>query len=622
MSRPDTLFDELAEYYDFLAAHPPFDGLDPEVLAELVRSLEVRYFRSGTSIFEAGASIDHLYVVRKGAVEVRGEDGALIAREGEGEMFGFPALLSGGIARREARCVEDTLVYTLPGEQFDALTQSHPRFARFFELAHEQRLRSGVQEDEGSTGLLAQPVRALVHRAPEFVPPDASVQAAAERMTAVRISSILVGTEGRMEGIVTDRDLRSRVLAAGLPGETAVEAVMTRSPVAIDADARALEALLTMTRHRIHHLPVLEGETVMGVVSATDLLRVQAAHPVFIVGEIHKQADPAGLASVCARLPGVVQRLARADVRAEEVGRVVSFVADAITERLVRLAEAEMGKAPCRFAFVGLGSQARGELGMGSDQDNALVLEAGGEVHDAYFQRLAEFVRDGLAMCGFPPCPGQVMGSNPEWRKPVDVWDGYFQRWIETPDPRALMNASVFFDMRTVVGDDELVRGLRERMLERAKRSELFLACLVRNALEYRPPLGFFRNFVLERGGQEGRALDLKLRGVVPVVGLARIYALSCGSPEISTRDRIRDSAERGGVSRSSAESLLDAHAFIAQVRMRHQTRLLSEDKKPDNFVVPDHLSSFERSHLKDAFRVVESLQTGLEYRFRTGMLG
>lgn len=623
MKRPDDLVDELADYFDFLKGHLPFSDLSPTDLVRVVRALEVSYHRSGSRVFTVGDHIKCLYVVRKGAVEVAGEDGVLIAREGEGDCFGFPALLTGGVARREALCVEDTLVYAIPEALFQDLRRREPKFDRFFGVAHESRLRSVLEEESsGGESLLAQPIRSLVRRDPVFIEPTATVRQAAERMAEHRIASVLVGNPSRMVGIVTDRDLRCRVLAQGLDGSALVQSIMTERPYTIDADARSLEALLTMTRHRVHHLPVDEHGRVIGVISATDLLRLQAAHPVYMVSDIHKQTSLEGLAAASRRLPGVVQRLAQADLRASEVGRVITFVADAITERLISLAQQEIGPAPARFAWVGLGSQARSELGLNSDQDNALVLEPGAEAHDAWFERLAEHVTRGLAACGFPPCPGDVMATNPTWRKNSADWGRYFTHWIETPDPRALLNASVYFDMRTVVGDEQLVSGVRGRMLEMAKRNQRFLACMARAALEHRPPIGFFRQFVLDKGGAEGKALDLKHRGIAPIVGLARVHALAVGSPEVETRARIEDAKDKGGMSAADAASLLDAHAFIAQVRLRHQANQLTQGIRPDNFVSPEALSSFERAHLKDAFKVVESLQSGLEYRFKTGMLG
>ncbi len=618
MQRPDELVDELADYFDFLKQHLPFAELPPVELARLLDGLEVSYHRAGVRIFAVGEQVRFLYVVRKGAVEVTGEDGSLISREGEGDCFGFPALLTGGVAKREARCVEDTLLYAVSDSKFHALRAAHPRFDRFFGQAHESRLHAGVEEQGG--GLLSQRVRDLVRRDPVFVPPEVTVREAAKRMASERIASVMVGEPGKLVGILTDRDLRSRVVAEGLDADTPVRAVMTPDPFRIDADDRSLEALLLMTRHRVHHLPVAQAGRIVGMVSATDLLRAQAAHPVYVVGEIQRQTTEDGLVEVSRRLPSVVQRLAQADLRASEVGRVITFVADALTERLIAIASMSLGRAPARYAWVGLGSQGRCELGLNSDQDNALLLEPG--VDDRWFAELAELVTHGLAACGFPPCPGDIMATNPRLRKGTDAWSADFARWMETPDTRALLNAATFFDMRTVHGDDRLVQDVRARMLEAAPKNQLFLAALARAALEHRPPIGFFRQFVLDRGGAEGKALDLKHRGIAPIVALARVHALAKGSPEVETRARIEDSAHRGSLSRSDAASLLDAHAFVAQCRLRHQAKQLAEGFRPDNFVSPDALSSFERAHLKDAFRVVEALQSGLEFRYKTGMLG
>lgn len=623
MQRPDDLVDELADYFDFLKDHDPFSDLSPEQLADTVRNLEVAYFRGGEEIFRIGDHVDGLYIVRKGAVEVSEEEGLLIAREGEGECFGFPALLTDGVARREARAVEDTLVYLVKKEAFNGLRSANPRVERFYAAAHEGRLRSVVQEQSGNrVGLLAQSLRSLVTPKTVFLTGEATVQEAAQKMAAQQVGSVLIGAPDGLEGILTDRDLRNRVLAKGLDGSVQIKDVMTPRPVTLDIDSRVLEALLTMTRYRVHHLPAVDDGVVVGVMSATDVLRAQANHPVYLVGEIKKQSNLAGLVEVSKKLPVTVERLARANGRASDIGQVVTLVADAITERLIEFAEAELGPAPGRYAWVGLGSQARGELGMSSDQDNGLILEDGLEVHDEWFQKMASRVTHGLDACGFPTCPGDVMATNQQWRRPASEWKRYFADWIETPDPKALLHASVFFDLRTVSGDDDLVSEIRDAMLERAKPNQRFLASLARAALEHRPPLGFFRQFVLDAGGEEGKALDLKHRGVAPIISLARVYALSVGSPEVGTRARIEDAEKRGGLTSDDSASLLDAHAYISELRLEHQAQQIRRGVKPDNYVSPDSLSGFERTHLKDAFKVVATLQSGIEYRFKTGMLG
>jgi len=570
---------------------------------------------------EPGAGNAFLYVVRAGAVELRSEGGELLARLDEGACFGDPSLLTGQPTRVRATALEDTLLYLLPASAFHELRRRSPPFDRFFEGAHALRVRGALRRHEGDAPVTT-PLRNLLTRPPVCAPPQVSVREAARVMTEARVSSLLITEGERLLGILTDRDLRTRVVAAGLSPETPVAQVMTRDVKTIQVDAYAFEALLEMTRHTIHHLPVVdEGGALLGMVTTTDLMRLQSASPAHLVGDVRKQADVAGLERVSRRVPEMFLRLMDAGARAEDVGRVLTLVADAVSVRLLELAEAEFGLPPVPYAWLALGSGARGEMSPHSDQDNALVLadEAGPE-HEGYFGSLATFVSDGLAACGYAYCPGEVMATTPRWRQPLRVWRGYFADWTARPEPEALLNVSVFFDLRHVHGDAALTGALHGAVLA-GSRNGIFLAHLAANALTHRPPLGFFRRFVLERGGEHARTLDLKHKGVAPVVDLARVYALSVGSPETGTYARLRGAAAEGGLSAEGGANLQGALEFVARVRFRHQAAQLRRGETPDNHVSPESLSPFERRHLRDAFEVVATMQAALAERFQVARI-
>jgi CBS domain-containing protein len=260
-----------------------------------------------------------------------------------------------------------------------------------------------------------------------------------------------------------------------------------------------------------------------------------------------------------------------------------------------------------------LGSQARLEQGPGSDQDNALVLSDDATTADApWFEALATFVVEGLVACGYPRCPGDIMATNPRWRQPLREWKRTFARWIDEPVPDAILRSAIFFDLRTVHGDDSLVAGLQEQIRLSAPHSGRFLAHLARNAAANEPPLGFFRGFVLERAGEHKDTLDLKRGGFHAVVEVARVHALSRGLPQVSTLSRIAAAAGAGGLSSETAADLHDAFEFIRYVRLLHQAKQIRSGEAPDNFVAPGELSSFEKRHLRDAFQIVRSAQQTL----------
>lgn len=256
------------------------------------------------------------------------------------------------------------------------------------------------------------------------------------------------------------------------------------------------------------------------------------------------------------------------------------------------------------------GSQARQEQLAHSDQDNALIIcDSMKAEDDVWFQQLAKFVSDGLADCGFIYCPGDIMATNEKWRQPQRKWQQYFDQWIDTPNPSALLLSSVFFDLSTVYGDHKLLEQVRTKMLAKTKHSTLFIAHLSSNALGFRPPLGFFRDFVLIQNGKHKATLDLKHYGIAPIVDLARIYALSEGLSAVNTIDRIQQAAGSPSLSHASAENLIDAYEFLTSVRLEHRAKQLQNNVPPDNYVSPKEISKLEREHLKDAFKVIKTLQ-------------
>jgi CBS domain-containing protein len=274
---------------------------------------------------------------------------------------------------------------------------------------------------------------------------------------------------------------------------------MSGNPISIDSGDLAYEAALTMMQNKIHHLPVTEDGKLIGMVSRSDFMRIETEHPLYLVNDIAKQTTVEGIVEACKRLP--IANQISADADGEQLGKFITTITDSVTQQLCRIGESELGSPPCTYAWVALGSQGRHEQSARSDQDNALVLDdSATDADDEYFKALARIVNDGLDACGYVYCPGDVMASNPDWRKPLQ-WKKYFNKWITVPEEIALMHANIFFDLRCIYGDTRLVDELKESIRTDAKRNELFLALMAKNAMNFQPPLGFFRQFVLEKSG-------------------------------------------------------------------------------------------------------------------------
>lgn len=611
---------ELAEIRDFLAQHEPFDGLPGAVLDSLPGELSVEYFRRGSQLIAKGRDNHHLYVLRSGAAEVLDAHGTLVDRGGAGSCHGSITLTQGNPSTFDVTAIEDTLALLVPAEVFHRLCAEHPRFEAFFDAQRRHRMRTAVAELQVTDGgaILKTRVRDIIEREPVVVPCTASVREAAQVMSQRRVSSLLVMDDGRLAGIVTDRDLRTRVVAAGLDTSAPVTDVMTADPVTGREDALAFQVLLEMVGRTIHHLPLVDDHGApVGLVTTTDLLRLEQSNPVYLAGDIAKQDSVEGIAAVVERLPRVVEALVRQDATADDVGRVVTSVGDAVEQRLIALAEAELGAPPVPYCWVTLGSRARLEQALAADQDTAMIIDdAMAPEHEEWFERLAERVVEGLEACGYPRCKGDAMATNPRWRRPLAEWTEEFARWLRRPEPEALLTASIFFDMRPVRGDLTLHARLQDFVVETAPGAGIFLAHLAAHASRNEPPLGFFRHFVLEKHGEHRDTLDIKKGGILGIVELARVHGLAVGSRSVNTLARLADARDGGAISHELADDLRDAFEFIGYVRLRHQAELVRAGRPLDNRVAPDSLSSFEKRHLREAFGIIRSAHHALGQRY------
>jgi CBS domain-containing protein len=589
----------------FLETVHPYDGLPQDELARVAGSFSRREYSAGEEVYHAGEPLRGLFLVKRGAVEVLEPSGGIVSLLGPRNSFGERGLMRSGLAVTTARVTQDSVLLMLPVAEFRRLIAEFPSFERFF-----QRGR-GAEHREAD--LTAQKVASLMAHEPFTVDAGLSIRAAAEVMRDNRVSSLGVTEEGRFAGLVTVRDFTNKVLAGGMSPETAVGAVMTRDPVTLPPSALGSDVLHIMLERRIGHLPVVENGALVGMVTQTDLTRFQAVSSAQFVRDAAMATDVAELASVTARIPQLLAQLVGAHNAHEVVTRLITDIADTVTRRLLWLAEQALGPAPVPYLWLACGSQGRQEQTGVSDQDNCLILSdevAEGDM--AYFAALAKFVSDGLDACGYVYCPGDMMATNPRWCQPVRVWREYFAGWVARPDPTAQMLASVMFDLRPIGGEPALFRALQEETLALAAKNSIFVAHMIQNSLKHAPPLGLLRGFATIRSGEHKNHIDMKHQGVVPVADLARVYALIGRLGPANTRARLEAAEAAGVISASGARDLTEAYDLIARTRLEHQARQVRGGEKPDNFLSLSEMSDFERSHLRDAFVVVRTMQSAV----------
>ncbi|CAM3074842.1 DUF294 domain-containing protein [Paracoccus nototheniae] len=597
---------------DFIATVHPYDSLTRDELARVADFFSRRPFAPGDLIYEFGDRLPGLYLIESGHVAVTDRNGDSVSQLGPRNSFGERGLLRDGVAVTTARAMDDAVILMLPRAQVTGLIADHRAVARFFD-----RGRGPV--DRGSD-VARLKVGELLSGKPVTCDPETPIIEAARLMRDARISSLGITEGTRLIGLVTIRDMSSRVVAEGRDMRQPVRAVMTPDPVTLAPTALGYDVLNIMLERRISHLPVVDQGRFIGMISQSDLTRVQAISAAGLIREVAQAGDVAAMARVTGRIPELLSQLVQTRQRHEIITRMITDIADAVTRRLLDLAVADLGPAPGLWVWAACGSQGRQEQTGLSDQDNCLILAPGCDPLDPWFAALARRVCDGLDACGYVFCPGDMMATNPRWCQPVPVWRGYFQDWIARPSPEAQMLASVMFDLRAIGGEAALLDDLHRETLQAASRNSIFVAHMIANSLKHRPPLGLIGGFATIRSGEHRHHIDMKHNGVVPVTDLARVYALQGRISAVNTRARLEDAETRGVISGSGARDLIAAYDMIQTVRLDNQAHLVRAGRKPDNYLSPADLPDFDRSHLRDAFVVVRGMQSAVGHG--KGMLG
>ena len=601
----------MGEIAAFLRRYAPFDALPDGELEEAEAAvLERTYAEGDLVLIEDGTPARHLYVVRTGSVELVHEEEVIDVLE-PGEAFGHPSLLSGMAPAFDVRAREATVCLLLDAAVARRLLGS-PSGVEFVASSLRERLvRTGhvahAQADQRTAHL-----GALVHRPAVECLPETTAGNAARLMAEADVSCLLVRLPDGF-GIVTDSDLRRKLIARDRSYDTPVRELMVAPALTFRPERLAVDAMIDMLDAGIHHLPIVEaGGLPVGVVTATDLMYLESRTPFALRRSIAHATTVAEVVEAASHLPQVVVSLTRAGVVATDIGRVLALQSDTATTRLIDLALAERGTAPSAWAWLALGSTARREASLASDQDNALAY-AGED--DDWYAPLAADVNDGLARCGFGADNAEVLARNRQWRMSDADWQRVFRDCLEQPDRSHLVRAAVAFDFRHVCGGLQIVRPLVE--IERqAPAHPDFLRRLARTATDFQPPLGFRGRLQIDVDGR----IDLKRGGVVPIANLARFHALQAGITVSDTIGRLRGAAQVGSLEGERAAALEEAFELVTRLRLEHQAGEVEAGTPPTNRIAPADLAPLTRGQLRSALRIVADAQHALARFVPLGM--
>jgi CBS domain-containing protein len=615
----------------FLGSRPPFDAVGAEDLARVAAVTETEVSPQGKTIFSQGSGpVEYMWMVRSGSVEVI-HDGQVLDLLGPGELFGHASMISGLPTGFEARAGEDTVCYRIPADVVRPLL-ARPDVLRFVArsivagLKGEGTVPAAAQDpgDPGSDPMQSQ-VGTLIRTPPLVCEGSEPIRDAAKRMTEQGASAVLVPLGGSF-GIVTDRDLRSRVIAAGLGPDAPVSAIMTEPAYTVTADRLGGDVLLDMLERNVHHIPVLSpaGE-VLGVADDGDLVAAERLKPLVLRRAIALAQTPADLATAAAGLDPMVIAMRDARVTAEHVTAVRSVVLDALTRRLLELAVRDAGTPPVPFTWYALGSLARREAVPSSDVDSALAWgddKSGAATPDVadYLGRVTRAVDEGLRACGMSPDAHGASAASPIFARSLASWHRAARSLSADPtQEKALILVSVLTDSRPVWSSDGGTGGALFEARPYPDHPDL-LRMLARFALSFRPPTGFLRNFVVEHSGEHHGQLDIKHGGMIPIVDLARWAGMAAGLASASTLERLRAADAAGTMEDAEAQTLIEALGFIFSLRLDHQVEQIRRGEAPDDFIDPKQLNPLARSYLREAFRAVASVQANLSAELNLGI--
>ena len=607
----------------FISHVDPFNQVPVERLREVATQVQITYLSKGEVIDLSEPSKQNmLYIIRTGSMEQRKADGVLRARLGAEDLFGF-TFLGEGVASEEGYkfiALDNTLLYLIPHSALQSLFKQCPSAAEHFASKAQVRLKSAfdVVWSNRDKGLFIRKVEEVASGQVAVVTSDQTIQEVAYAMHVTTCSSSAVVIENdEIVGVMTDSDMTKRVVTHNIPIDTPISEVMTRDPLTIGPDDLVLHAASLMMENNLRSLPVVKNNKVIGLLTTTHLVQNHRVQAIFLIEKIKNAEDLETLENLTAERQAVFEALADGKVGVATIGKVMTMIMDACMRSIIHMGIKSLGEPPCDFSWIVAGSHARNEIHMLSDQDSAIILEDSATESDhKYFRELGLFVAQGLDRCDYPLCSGDFMASNPQWCQPLHVWKDYYKQWVESPEYDRLLNISVFLEIRTVFGNKEFESILVDELHANIRNSTEFLSSLTHDAVNTSPPLGIFNSLVLESSGKNKKLLNIKKYAITLIIDLARIYGLAVECESSSTEARFAAANEKGVLSDEAYTNILGAYEFILYFRFSYQLEALKKGEAPNNHINPDTFGSFERKHLKDAFRIIADLQEAVKIKF------
>ncbi|RYU67457.1 CBS domain-containing protein [Aliivibrio finisterrensis] len=612
----------LPNIVSFLQTIYPFNLLPQTTLNDIAQTVDILLLSPEETI-KNDDEATRLYIIRTGVVQQNNLDGTLRAKLGEEDIFGFNLQQNNTEFGYSIFALENTLLYRFDYASLMASVDTYPQVTSSLALSLKTRLRAqdAKQDNERHTHQhYLRPNSDIADPKIAIVSPTDSIQEVAHQMrNIIGVSCAFVVDENNaLIGMITDKDMTKRVVAQAKNVHDPISSIMTQDIHTVYEDELVMSAVHLMMKHSIQNIPVLNHQKqVTGFITPQHLIQNDSVQSIFLLDKIRHADSIATLIELSKQRGAVFQGMMESNASPIIIGQVLSMIYDAFTYRLIELAIQQFGQPPCKFTWIVAGSHARNEVHLASDQDNAIILSDGATESDRiYFNHFAMYVCKALSELDYSLCTGRFMAATPKWCQKAQIWQEYYHKWSTNPEYDLLLNLNVFLEIRPVYGDEELFENVDACRHELVSKNMSLTIAMLRNTLRSRPPLGIFKHLVLEKDGNNNKVLNIKKAAISCMVDFIRIHSLMEGGTALNTNERMEFLHEHKVLNDVTYQDLSETYHYVNRLRFQHQLQAIQNEKPIDSQLQPDLFGSFERQHIKDAFRIVSTFQELMKMKF------
>ncbi|PQJ84780.1 DUF294 nucleotidyltransferase-like domain-containing protein [Aliivibrio sifiae] len=612
----------LPNIVSFLQTIYPFNLLPQTTLNDIAQTVDILLLGPEETI-KNNDEATHLYIIRTGVVQQNNFDGTLRAKLGEEDIFGFNLQQNDSEFGYSIFAIENTLLYRFDYTSLMATVEAYPQVASSLALSLKTRLRAQDSKQDSQQHAhqnYLRPNSDIADSTIAIASPTDTIQAVAHQMrNIVGVScAFIVDENKRLIGMITDKDMTKRVVAQAKNVHDPISSIMTQDLHTVYEDELVMSAVHLMMKYSIQNIPVLNHQKqVTGFITPQHLIQNDSVQSIFLLDKIRHADSIATLIEQSKQRGAVFQGMMESNASPIIIGQVLSMIYDAFTYRLIELAIQQFGQPPCKFTWIVAGSHARNEVHLASDQDNAIILSDDATESDRiYFNHFAMYVCKALSELDYSLCTGRFMAATPKWCQKAQIWQEYYRKWSTNPEYDLLLNLNVFLEIRPVYGDEELFENVDACRHELVSKNMSLTIAMLRNTLRTRPPLGIFKHLVLEKDGNNNKVLNIKKAAISCMVDFIRIHSLMEGATALNTSERMEFLHEHKVLNDATYQDLSETYHYVNRLRFQHQLQAIQNEKPIDSQLQPDLFGSFERQHIKDAFRIVSTFQELMKMKF------